>query len=229
MAMTLTVRRRAVCALALLALLCACCCPPACVAAAEKEVDVPVEVSCADAARKVSWRVPGESAWQKCAITVDESFTMSGAIYDENDSLCAWAGTQYDSATLPSGRCSAAAAQELLAFTLHCKTKESSGVYRRWLFVNKSPGAPATDPSGDTLGVLHSCNARAPGGGAPEEKPESPPTEVEPPAGPGEKPNGGNAEEGEKNNTAGGDVATVCMRTASLLLLVAALAAHGAW
>ncbi|RNF04498.1 uncharacterized protein Tco025E_07976 [Trypanosoma conorhini] len=40
----------AVCAPPLLAPLCACGCPSACVAAAEEEVDVPVDFSCADAA-----------------------------------------------------------------------------------------------------------------------------------------------------------------------------------
>ncbi|RNF12040.1 mucin-like glycoprotein [Trypanosoma conorhini] len=88
--MTLTVRRRAVCALALLALLCGCCAPSVCGATGARvaattakhtsppavlrkewqPVNVSVEVSCADSGNKLSWRFSSTAAWEKCAAAV---------------------------------------------------------------------------------------------------------------------------------------------------------------
>ncbi|RNE97556.1 mucin-like glycoprotein [Trypanosoma conorhini] len=178
MAKMAAVRRRAVCALALLALLCG----PFCVAAAaassaEEEVDVSVQISCADSDNKLSWRFPGEGAWQKCAFTVDESFTMSGAIHDDENSLCAWAGTQYSPFRSASGSvCSGATAENDLAFTMRCKTKKNSGAYKRWQSVCKQPGgaAPAAVSGGEPLGVLQTCTMQPSSGNAAEEGPDAP-------------------------------------------------------
>ncbi|RNF12954.1 putative mucin-like glycoprotein [Trypanosoma conorhini] len=93
--MATRVRRRAACALALLALLCGCCCPsfvcgaakpPAAPATARRKhppeplpeflrkgwqgVNVSVEVSCADSGNKLSWRFSSTAAWTKCAAAV---------------------------------------------------------------------------------------------------------------------------------------------------------------
>ncbi|KAF8297056.1 putative mucin-like glycoprotein [Trypanosoma cruzi] len=79
--MTTTALRREVCALLSLALLC--CCAPVCVAAAAatgtavqstelysgtSAVNVSVEVSCADSEKKLQWRFPGQTTWNKCAL-----------------------------------------------------------------------------------------------------------------------------------------------------------------
>ncbi|RNE96250.1 mucin-like glycoprotein, partial [Trypanosoma conorhini] len=168
MAMAMTVRRRAVCALALLALLCGSVCVTAAAASAEEEVDVSVEVSCADSEQKLSWRLPGEAAWQKCAITVKDSFSMSGAIGEAENSLCAWAGTQYTSSSFDKSRiCPESTAGSTAAFTMKCRAKKSSGVYKRWQSVSKTPGASHVAVSGDEpLGVLHTCTMQPSSGGA---------------------------------------------------------------
>ncbi|RNF01493.1 mucin-like glycoprotein [Trypanosoma conorhini] len=167
--MTLTVRRRAVCALALLALLCGCCCATAAAASsAEEEVDVSVQISCADSDNKLSWRFPGEGAWQKCAFTVDESFRMSGAIGDDENSLCAWAGAQYFPSSSASGSvCSGATAENAPALTMRCKTKKSSGAYKRSVAANKQPGGAVSAAAGsEPLGALTECQVQPPGEGA---------------------------------------------------------------
>ncbi|RNE95294.1 uncharacterized protein Tco025E_10080 [Trypanosoma conorhini] len=68
MATMLAVRRRAVCALALLALLCGCGC------GATGDVNVPVEVSCLNTNGKLSWRVAGgkPSTWRECPQAVKD-------------------------------------------------------------------------------------------------------------------------------------------------------------
>ncbi|RNE96150.1 mucin-like glycoprotein, partial [Trypanosoma conorhini] len=97
---TLTVRHRAVCALALLVLLCGCCCapsvcgatgapaaattakrasPPAVLPKEWQPVNVSVEVSCADSDNKLSWRFSRETAWKKCAAAVGaHDYTIVG-------------------------------------------------------------------------------------------------------------------------------------------------------
>ncbi|RNF04597.1 mucin-like glycoprotein [Trypanosoma conorhini] len=172
-----TVRRRAVCALALLALLCGSFCATAVAASSvEEEVDVSVQISCADSDNKLSWRFPGEGAWQKCAFTVRESFTMSGAIHDAEKSLCAWAATQYTSSSSASGSvCSGATAENALAFTMRCKTKKNGGAYKRWQSVSSTPGrSHATVSGGEPLGVLHTCTVQEASEDAAEEGPDAP-------------------------------------------------------
>ncbi|RNF10075.1 uncharacterized protein Tco025E_06907 [Trypanosoma conorhini] len=68
MAMMPTLRRRAVCALALLALLCGLCCCASVgdTAATATATEVTVEVSCSNTGDKLSWRFPGEAAWTPC-------------------------------------------------------------------------------------------------------------------------------------------------------------------
>ncbi|RNE95379.1 mucin-like glycoprotein [Trypanosoma conorhini] len=82
--MTQPVRRRAVCALALLALLCGCCC--ASVSGATKApavgalANVSVQVACANDNNKLRWRFPGETAWKECAAAVEaHGYVVDGA------------------------------------------------------------------------------------------------------------------------------------------------------
>ncbi|RNF27617.1 mucin-like glycoprotein [Trypanosoma conorhini] len=136
MAMTLTVRRRAVCALALLALLCG---AGTVAAAAAPPVIVAVEVSCASADRKISWRVAGEttSAWKECpeAVEVPTAITAAPASQPSqksggSDFICAWAGTAYLSAG-PRTNCAAASAggTQNVALTMHCATDDKSELH----------------------------------------------------------------------------------------------------
>ncbi|RNE98621.1 mucin-like glycoprotein [Trypanosoma conorhini] len=192
MAMTLAVRRRAVCALALLALLCGCCCAPSVWAgtAAKKEVNVPVEVSCAGSDNKLRWRFPGKSEWTQCAAAVGahdytlagedsaaedvEVITLDVSQYGAGDdgvgeSLCLFAESRYVAAKC-NASCGAAKAQEdgQTAFTMNFPTHAGSGVHKKWVAANNpaagspSPSAPAA--TGAALGKPGVCPLTIPAG-----------------------------------------------------------------
>ncbi|RNE95897.1 mucin-like glycoprotein [Trypanosoma conorhini] len=88
---TLTVRRRAVCALALLALLCGCCCASVCGATAGEaapkcNVSVPVEVSCRGTGENLRFRVRGNETWVTCALDAEDRTALSNT----SGALAAW-------------------------------------------------------------------------------------------------------------------------------------------
>ncbi|RNE95739.1 mucin-like glycoprotein [Trypanosoma rangeli] len=147
-----TVRRRAVCALAILALLCGCC-SLVCGAKPTAKKVVSVQVSCAGADRKASWRVPGEQKWEKCGITVDDSMGLSGKMEDPRHYLCAWVAVYYKN-TKCCGKPPASTAKTT-TFTMNCTTDEDGMLYKRWLKANKGDTS-FTDSSSDPY-VMLSC------------------------------------------------------------------------
>ncbi|RNE97347.1 mucin-like glycoprotein [Trypanosoma conorhini] len=136
MAMTLAVRRCAVCALALLALLSGCC-PSVCGANAEEaqttgDVNVSVEVSCPNTNGKLRWRVAGGKPpnWRECPQAV-EDFGSSGGAAGSN-SLCIFAGSAYLE-KFTTGGCPASQPTEgtdAVAFTMDCTVGTSSALHK---------------------------------------------------------------------------------------------------
>ncbi|RNE97349.1 uncharacterized protein Tco025E_09485 [Trypanosoma conorhini] len=133
---TLAVRRRAVCALALLALL-ALLCGSVCGAGTEKaaptgDVNVSVELSCPDTNGMLSWRVAGEKSptWRECPQAVKD-FGSSGGAAGSN-SLCIFAGSVYLE-KFPTGDCSPSTTDgdtnKVVAFTMNCTAAESSALH----------------------------------------------------------------------------------------------------
>ncbi|RNE99177.1 mucin-like glycoprotein [Trypanosoma conorhini] len=157
----MTVWRRAVCALALLALLCGCGC--ASVRAEATKVNVSVEVSCPNAEKKLSWRVAGisNSAWSTC------STTPEGAGSSESDVLssflCLLAGSLYNDPDRNPGssvECTsspAAGGTKKVAFTMECTTDENSALHKR------SKDETATiNATGNPLAEPGNCVLRTP-------------------------------------------------------------------
>ncbi|RNE94957.1 mucin-like glycoprotein, partial [Trypanosoma conorhini] len=148
MAMTLTVRRRAVCALALLALLCGCCAPSVCVtaaAAAEVKVPVSVEVSCPDTNGKLSWRVADKSnsaAWNTCPTTPEDLCGSESAA--GSNSLCIFAGSVFLE-KFATGGCSPSTTDgdtnKVVAFTMNCTVAPNSALHN----LSKSEGGTITE------------------------------------------------------------------------------------
>ncbi|RNE96284.1 mucin-like glycoprotein, partial [Trypanosoma conorhini] len=163
--MALTVRRRAVCALALLALLCGCCASFVCGANAG-EVNVFLEVSCPDTGNKLRWRVAGEKTWQACSFGMDDVLGFSGKLDSPSDSVCAWAVFMYPAPVRRHGR-SGSAAADTVALTLQCGTDINSEVYKRWLIANKSTAEQiAAVASSDSPGTLTGCATQTSSGEA---------------------------------------------------------------
>ncbi|RNE95362.1 mucin-like glycoprotein [Trypanosoma conorhini] len=155
MATTLAVRRRAVCALALLALLCG----AGTVAPAEAPpVIVSVEVSCLSTEQKLSWRFSGKghsADWRKCHSTPD--VFGSGESDALSASLCIFAASLYNDPGLGVECPSSPTAGETkkVAFTMECTTDEGSVMHRR------SKGETATSTATDNpLGESGSCVLR---------------------------------------------------------------------
>ncbi|RNE96619.1 uncharacterized protein Tco025E_09691, partial [Trypanosoma conorhini] len=103
--MALTVRRRAVCAVALLALLCS----SVCGANAEgpaANVNVSVEVSCLNTEKKLRWRVAGKSNsdWKECPQAVKGAGGIEGDV--GSNSLCLFAASVFLE-KFPMGTCPA--------------------------------------------------------------------------------------------------------------------------
>ncbi|KAF8279026.1 hypothetical protein TcBrA4_0106160 [Trypanosoma cruzi] len=145
-----TVRRRAVCAVLVLALSC-CCCSSVCVTAAGSAghvsgdadaVVVPVNVPCAPSDGSLSYRVRGGVwAWKKCsaagAEAQHENYTFSG--FDvrmhgrdgELGAVCHVANAVYT-----CSNCAAICATEeewvTVAFTMNLTTHEYAGPYELW-------------------------------------------------------------------------------------------------
>ncbi|RNE99075.1 mucin-like glycoprotein [Trypanosoma conorhini] len=162
---TLAVRRRVVCALALLALLCGCCASFVCGANPE-EVNVLLEVSCPNEKKKLRWRVAGEETWQNCSFGVNDMFGLSGKYGSPSDSVCAWAVFMYPSPVRYPGR-SGSAATDAVALTLKCGTDNNSGVYKRWLIANKSNTDQLAAAAGsDPPGTLTRCTTQTSSGEA---------------------------------------------------------------
>ncbi|RNE99036.1 mucin-like glycoprotein [Trypanosoma conorhini] len=133
---TLAVRRRAVCALALLALLCGCCAPSVCGANAEGtagspgnppsdvegKIFLPVDVACGLSEEKLRWRFPGETDWNNCATDASE---LEGEVARLCDSAAwlygCWNCTQ----------ACAAAGSDAVAFTMKVATYGKSQLYSK--------------------------------------------------------------------------------------------------
>ncbi|RNE94955.1 mucin-like glycoprotein [Trypanosoma conorhini] len=132
--MTLAVRRRAVCALALLALLCG----PVCGATKEEaatNVKVSVEVSCPNAEKKLGWRVAGDTSWTQCPQTVEESLLptaiTAAASGDDGGPTCIWAHSLY-LASRPNSKCtppSPAKSSNVVALTMKCVPVPNSALH----------------------------------------------------------------------------------------------------
>ncbi|RNE98067.1 uncharacterized protein Tco025E_09309 [Trypanosoma conorhini] len=158
--MALTVRRRAVCALALLALLCGGCVSFVCGADAEEaqttgDVNVSVEVSCPNTEKKLSWRVAGEggsAAWNTCPTTPGGSEGSGGAAY--SNSICLTAGSVYLEKFL-TGKCPASQPTDggdAALFTMNCTAAANSALH------NLSKGETVTiSPTEDPLGESGDC------------------------------------------------------------------------
>ncbi|RNE96151.1 mucin-like glycoprotein [Trypanosoma conorhini] len=120
-----TVRRRAVCALALLVLLCCCCASFVCGATWSEPSSVPVQVACKREGKTVLWRFPGEGNWTPCTKGV------RGGRFLECSALCHDVEEQYqdwECATACAG-----ANEDAVAFTIKFQREEGkSGFCRDW-------------------------------------------------------------------------------------------------
>ncbi|RNE96036.1 mucin-like glycoprotein [Trypanosoma conorhini] len=184
MAMTLTVRRRAVCALALLALLCGGCCGATGVGAgapATPSVSVAVEVSCPNGAKKLSWRFSGKSGsdWTPCPNTPEVVAGSSGTDHLTN-ALCVYAGSWYLS-TGAGTSCPTPSTGDTqkVAFAMKCATAEGSVLHKR----SKGETGPSDAPEKNTLGEPGVCELLPPTAGGGEGAPERQP-QLQPPTGP---------------------------------------------
>ncbi|RNE98817.1 mucin-like glycoprotein [Trypanosoma conorhini] len=180
--MALTVRRRAVCALALLALLCA----SVCGAIAEgpaANVNVSVEVSCPNTNdNKLRWRVAGEKTptWKECPQAVKGAGgSETGAA--GNNSLCIFAGSVFLE-KFPTGTCPAPQPTEgtdAAAFTMNCTAAANSALH------NLSKGQGGTiSATEDPLGASGDCEFPTPSQTPAEVQTGSQPTEQQQTAGP---------------------------------------------
>ncbi|RNE97051.1 mucin-like glycoprotein [Trypanosoma rangeli] len=162
-----TVRRRAVCALAVLVLLCGCCFS-VCGATPEQErealVDVFMEFSCQDSENKLSWRLNSKHEWRKCALDVNSVHFISGNTYSGDNAICAWGGTLH----LIGGdrtRCSQSETEPKHAFTMSCKTHRDSAVRKLWEAANANPSdASHSSSSSEPSGVLMYCGRQTTSG-----------------------------------------------------------------
>ncbi|RNE99144.1 mucin-like glycoprotein [Trypanosoma conorhini] len=156
--MALAVRRRAVCALALLALLCG----SVCGAGTEEsqktgDVNVSVEVSCPDTNGMLSWRVAGEksSTWRECPQAVKD-FGSSGGAAGSN-SLCIFACSMYLE-KFTTGGCSPSTTDgdtnKVVAFTMNCTAAESSALHN---LSRSEDGNVSINPTEDPLGGSGGC------------------------------------------------------------------------
>ncbi|RNE96255.1 mucin-like glycoprotein [Trypanosoma conorhini] len=160
--MALTVRRRAVCALALLALLCGGCVSFVCGADAEEaqttgDVNVSVEVSCPNTEKKLRWRVAGEggsAAWNTCPTTPGGSEGSGGAAY--SNSICLTAGSVYLEKFL-TGKCPASQPTDggdAALFTMNCTAAANSALHN----LSKSEdGNVSINPTDNPLGASGGC------------------------------------------------------------------------
>ncbi|RNE99256.1 mucin-like glycoprotein [Trypanosoma conorhini] len=151
---TLAVRIRAVCALALLALLCGCCAPSVCGATTAAKVNVSVEVSCPNDAKKLRWRVAdrSNSGWEECPQAVEGAQSSESAAY--GNTLCLLAGSVY-MWKFPAGNCPApqpAAGTDAVAFRLACTAAANSALH------NLSKSETVTiSPTENPLGASDDC------------------------------------------------------------------------
>ncbi|RNF04683.1 mucin-like glycoprotein [Trypanosoma conorhini] len=154
---TLAMRRRAVCALALLALLCGCtsvCGANAAEAAPKCNVSVPVDVSCQRTGGNLSFRVRGNETWVACALDDEartalsntsaacaawekEGHTVAGAEVnfcdaggDLTENICIAAEFLYASHQC-GARCAEHAATDPVAFTMTIMDREE-GELHKW-------------------------------------------------------------------------------------------------
>ncbi|RNE97650.1 mucin-like glycoprotein [Trypanosoma conorhini] len=187
---TLAVRRRAVCALALLALLCGCCCASVCGANADESrttgvVNVLVDVSCPATGNKLRWRVAGKgdsAAWRECPQTVTGAKSIEGDA--GSNSLCLIAGSAYIDTSL-TRNCTAPQpagdTNKVVAFTMDCTAAANSALHN----LSKSEDGTLTlNPTDNPLGVSGGCEYPTSSQTAAEVQPEPQSTEQQQPAGP---------------------------------------------
>ncbi|RNE97050.1 uncharacterized protein Tco025E_09760 [Trypanosoma conorhini] len=123
--MTLTVRRRAVCALALLALLCGCCASFVCGATGSEPSTVPVQLACKREGELFLWRFPGEGNWTPCTKDVRRGrfLECSALCHDVEEQYQDW-----ECATACAG-----ANEDAVAFTMNFQRDQGkSGFCRDW-------------------------------------------------------------------------------------------------
>nr|AGN32981.1 mucin-like glycoprotein [Trypanosoma rangeli] len=156
------VRRRAVCALAVVAVLCGCfssvcgATNTGVYAVPGMFKEVPVEISCAGSDEKLSWRVLGGSEWAQCAAKLGVhdyavegggvatevlGFASIGGAQSDNDdagaseSVCLSAESLYVAAGCEA-KCAAAttkvSAEKQTAFTMEFPMHVGSGVHKKW-------------------------------------------------------------------------------------------------
>ncbi|RNE96469.1 mucin-like glycoprotein, partial [Trypanosoma conorhini] len=180
---TLAVRRRAVCALALLALLCGCCCGAGTEEAAT-EVKVSVEVSCPKTDGKLFWRVAGKgdsAAWRECPQAVTGAQSSESAAY--GNTLCLVAGSVYLE-KFPTGNCPApqpAAGTDSVAFTMNCTAAANSALHN---LTKSKDGTLTLNPTDNPLGESGDCEYPTSSQTATQVQPEPQSTEQQQPAGP---------------------------------------------
>ncbi|RNF00102.1 mucin-like glycoprotein [Trypanosoma conorhini] len=168
--MALKLRRRAVCALALLALLCA---PSVCgtatnTEAAAADVNVSVEVPCAGDGQNVSWRFPGESGWTPCAAATEGSLGITSTEGILTESLCHWAREEA-SKTDCTTRCAPSSSGSTAAVcTMNYPLDPGSELHKRWQRAKKAPEASSSPEDRGAAGT-RTGNAATDGGKAPGE------------------------------------------------------------
>ncbi|RNF00031.1 uncharacterized protein Tco025E_08920, partial [Trypanosoma conorhini] len=164
MAMMPTLRRRAVCALALLALLCGLCCCASVGDTAATATEATVEVSCSNTDKKLSWRFPGEATWTPC-----RSFEM-GERNVHCWHLCRDAEEQFE-----EWRCATACAganESAVAFTMKYSLFEGERGFCRELPTSSTTAAAAAEkpdicrrPSAGPVLPEVTAAGKPPGGG----------------------------------------------------------------
>ncbi|RNE95013.1 putative mucin-like glycoprotein [Trypanosoma conorhini] len=202
--MALTLRRRAVCALALLALLCGCCASFVCGANAEKEVDVPVEVSCPDTNdNKLRWRVAGKgrSEWKECPQAVTDAGSSDSAAY--SNTLCFVAGSVF-LGNFTTGGCSPSTTDggtnEVVVFTMNCTAAANSALHK----LSKSENVTIS-PTDNPLGGSGDCKLPTPSQPAAEVDSELQPQGQQQPAHPPQQQPAGAAAASPSARTHDGD------------------------
>ncbi|RNE98714.1 mucin-like glycoprotein, partial [Trypanosoma conorhini] len=212
--MALTVRRRAVCALALLALLCSSFVCGATNAKEEEEVNVSVDVSCPNAAKKLRWRIADKSNsdWNECPQAVKSAGSIEGDAY--RNTLCHFAGSVY-MWKFPAGGCPAsqpAGGTDVVAFTMNCTAAANSALHNLSKGVSDTLTINATE---NPLGASGFCEFLTPSQPAAEAQSESQSTGKQQPADPPQQSAGAAAasssartHEGDRTRN-GGSTATV--------------------
>ncbi|RNF02365.1 mucin-like glycoprotein [Trypanosoma rangeli] len=142
-----TVRRRAVFALMFLSLLCDCCCSARATSSGiSEDVNVTVELTCAENGKDIRWRFPGENNWMMCSSSTEDAAGSVGEDDLLTKSLCYWADdiSKKDC----KSHCTSSSGDAVSVCTANYSLDPKSKLYERWNNAKATPGSSSASPGG---------------------------------------------------------------------------------